>query len=365
MTKLIEDGDEFAIKILLALASLDGKVKFVDHKEALEYLERSKIISQEIYGLDHFDPVLFNSQTITSFSAGYIDVEIALRDLENGLRKSQELGNQEYEFGYLINIGRLYLEEGNLISALAYFEKCLTISKEIGFRLGESNAYEGLGTIAHKHGNRAKTLYYWESSLEIVQDIDGENKSILLLNNIGKIYEELSDTTQALFYYEKSLERNHENQLLKCTTLHNIGGIYLALGNYDKALVKLIQGLSIVEEFDRPILEWTIRLDISNAYCGKNDYYEAIRYLQKNLEISTAINDISKSVLIQMQIGSIYFESLKEFEKSIYYFLQANINIERAVLHNKNLHPMNGLIRIAEHIGEDRFEQIVRFIQKQ
>ena len=67
------------------------------------------------------------------------------------------------------------------------------------------------------------------------------------LNNLGLVYDALGDKQKALAYYEQALPLSRQvgDKGGEATTLNNLGGVYDALGDKQKALAYYEQALPL------------------------------------------------------------------------------------------------------------------------
>jgi tetratricopeptide (TPR) repeat protein len=104
----------------------------------------------------------------------------------------------------LNNIGYLFMNQGDILKALEYYHKSLTIHKEIGDKSGIANSLNNIGGIYHSQGDIPKALEYFHKSLTIEEEIGSKEGIASSLNNIGALEIEQG----ALALAEKHLQRS-------------------------------------------------------------------------------------------------------------------------------------------------------------
>jgi len=86
------------------------------------------------------------------------------------------------------NIGLIYKAQGDLETALGYYQDALGIHKEIGYRLGEANQLGDIGLIYCAKGDLDTALKYHQDALTIHQEIGYKQGEASQLGNIGLVY---------------------------------------------------------------------------------------------------------------------------------------------------------------------------------
>ena len=86
-----------------------------------------------------------------------------------------------------------------------------------------------------------------EAALACVQQQHNQGETARLLNNLGLVYDALGEKQKALAYYEQALPlfRQVGDKGGEATTLNNLGGVYDALGDKQKALAYYEQALPL------------------------------------------------------------------------------------------------------------------------
>jgi tetratricopeptide (TPR) repeat protein len=152
--------------------------------------------------------------------------------------------------GGISNIGYLYDEQGDLLHAIDFYHKGLSLYEQIGNKEGQSTSYNNLGVIYSIIGDTAKALQYHNKSLEFKKEINDLEGVAMSYNNIGTIYENLQDNFTALEYFESSLKIREEINDKRgiAMSYDNIGDIYFRENINGKALEYYLKGYSIWEE---------------------------------------------------------------------------------------------------------------------
>jgi serine phosphatase RsbU (regulator of sigma subunit)/Tfp pilus assembly protein PilF len=212
----------------------------------------------------------------------------------------EEVGDKSGAANSLINIGSIYLNQGQIEKTLVCFEKSLKLSEEIDDKQLIAQSLYHIGYIHRHHGNLEYALEYYQKSLEIREEIGDKGGTANSLSNIGSIYDKKGDLDSALFYFDKALELNEEigNKSGAASVLNNLGHIYISRGELDTALVYFQKSFKIREEKGEK-LGMAINLNsIGSAYLTQNNLKTAKTYFRKAYQIAQEIgspNMIGKS----------------------------------------------------------------------
>jgi predicted ATPase/class 3 adenylate cyclase len=215
-------------------------------EKALEEINQQKVIDQV-------------SQVITLIYLGLLDamfskVESALARMEQALTicEKLEIDRRPIHAITFFNMGRLRaLNLGELKEGLSLLNQAESLCREIGFQSQWILAW----TLVFK----SWTLQYLgeldaaqacaEESWHLTQSL-GDVWSGAGLNVLGDIALERKDYAQASTHYQQWLELSQEAENIGIipTIYRKLARVEKALGNYDRARLYLIKGLSIAEE---------------------------------------------------------------------------------------------------------------------
>jgi len=276
------------------------------------------------------------------------DYEIALRDLDIGLKKSEALGDEKRLADLLLKKACVHYDISCYRQAISEAEKCRAIYEKIGKRKdlaqvlnviglaysrltdderalefhaealkmfresgekkGEAAALSNIGLIC-LGSDYPRALKCFEDALEIhkeVRDRVGEAKTC---SNIGIIYSQLGDHQKALCHYEDALKihRDIGNRQGEATTCGNIGLVYDSLlGDHHNALKHNEASLKIRREIGDKRGEAIGLADVSLMHVRSGDYKSALMYSQSALEIAREIGDRSIEAYVLNEQGYIY-----------------------------------------------------------
>jgi CHAT domain-containing protein/Tfp pilus assembly protein PilF len=229
----------------------------------------------------------------------------------------------------LIEAGYSYLDMGNFEKALDLFGDALQANLDLygpgHVEIGIS--YVNIGFVYAAQGIDQEALKQFLSALPILRE---QNHSYLgaILNNIGIIYFNQGAFTKALSYYQETLRYYQSflppNNPRYGGLLVNIGAVYSRMREFDKALEYYLEALPIVRSSNPRFLANCL-MNIANSYrdTGNTDF--ALEYHQEALGVKETIlspnhPDVGVSL---MNIGSIYRENIRDYDKALEYYFRA------------------------------------------
>jgi CHAT domain-containing protein/tetratricopeptide (TPR) repeat protein len=151
------------------------------------------------------------------------------------------------------------------------------------------------------------------------------------LNNIGHVYDALGEKQKALDYYQQALplRRAVGDRAGEATTLNNIGVVYDALGEKQKALDHYQQSLPLSRAVGDRSQEATTLNNIGRVYSALGEKQKALDYYQQSLPLSRAVGDRAGEARTLGNIGHVY-SALGEKQKALDFYQQA-LPLRRAV----------------------------------
>jgi serine phosphatase RsbU (regulator of sigma subunit)/tetratricopeptide (TPR) repeat protein len=200
----------------------------------------------------------------------------------------EKIKSISYLAGVKSNMGYLYDQKGDIISALDFYLQSLKLYEYVGDNVGTSAVFNNLGVIYSTVGDTSKSLEYHNKSL-ISKKIQGDLKGIAMsYNNIGSIYENSNQPFIALEYYESSLKLRKQINDLRgiAMSYDNIGDIYLSQDLYGKAYEFYNNGYLKWKEIGYDIGISTSLNNLANVLLKLNRAKEAKVFALESFEIA-------------------------------------------------------------------------------
>ncbi len=191
----------------------------------------------------------------------------------------------------------------------------LEMSKLNAYNEGTSYALNALGVINRNISNYDKSIKLHEEAKSFADKADSDELRIVSLNMIGVAYRRMDIIKPALDYHTQALKIAYEVNNPSPTVSYNIavsqnsiGNIYLALKQYDIALVQFRKSLEIEEKADNKLGLAINYHNIGYAEEAKGNLDVALANYEKSLYYNETINSEVGRMICFNSIGGIYLK---------------------------------------------------------
>lgn len=145
----------------------------------------------------------------------------------------------------------------------------------------------------------AEQSYVFEEAIrhyEAAYDIDKayrRREAAIDLSNLGSVYDALSQYDKAISYHEQALAitREVQDRAGEGTILNNLGEAYRALSQYDKAIWYYNQAVMIAGEVGNQVGEGATFNNLGTTHYALSQYDKAIEYYERALAIRREVQD--------------------------------------------------------------------------
>lgn len=177
-------------------------------------------------------------------------------------------------------IGTLHLYTGEYDKALKQYKNALEIYKQLGNKVSTAIILNDIGSIYSKQENIDKALKWHKEALKIVEELENLKKDVIIDYN-----------TKITYFDQWKFFKSSERDLIrgKAAILNNIGIIYIEKGNYTEALKHLEKALQIDDGFmniDQLIGKIHHLNNIGAIYDRQGKYTEALNHYEEAIQIS-------------------------------------------------------------------------------
>jgi tetratricopeptide (TPR) repeat protein len=257
--------------------------------------------------------------------------------LEQNLLRLDEL--QTEKFNLLINIGTLYFELENIKDCLNYYEKALIMAMNIKDDELQAFVLDAMGDVYLNDGQIIKALEYYNESLRIYS----LKKSPLVEEIYDKIQEvektkeevEMAELEKMRIKASSDLENNYDDYLNKVESrLDSIikqveaTSVYEIYMDDEEPLIPLKEALKISKEIGDKSGEAALLLMIGNENLKTKDYDKASKILEKSIGKFKELNDKNGVASSMIVLGTTNFMRkdidgiAKNFRKAVGKFQQ-------------------------------------------
>lgn len=264
----------------------------------------------------------------------------------------------------LQNLGAIKDSRGEWDSAHWYYNQALTVYKSFQDSSSIALLMNNRGGLYNLEGDLLLAYTYYDSARSIQKRIEDFAELAITLDNIGSVYLSVGDTTEALNYKNKALNYRlaQGNELESIQSYLELGRVYLskkklskarnqfrtalhfankigdktsifysnvelahsflAEQSYDSVMNYLRQAEKIMEELDKPLIQFELSLLKAKMAFQKKNYPLAIK---EGIESLSSIQGI-RADLIKKDLYFTLYESFREtgqFKNALTYFEKA------------------------------------------
>ncbi|MFW9941551.1 MAG: tetratricopeptide repeat protein [Candidatus Thorarchaeota archaeon] len=205
--------------------------------------------------------------------------------------------------------GLIFAHKGDLVRALEYLERSLTLREELGNKQEISQSLWTIARVFSYNGKFDRAFDILERSLPVATESNSLFYVGVILNTIATIEFWEGKLNRGLANYEKSLTifKKINNKLIISGLFNNISGIYYQKGELDRALDYLDQGLALVEDLKigrlkTNILDTAIRIALEiNDVKRVQEYFQELEEIndQEDNEEINLIHLYNKALLLK------------------------------------------------------------------
>ena len=256
---------------------------------------------------------------------------------------AQALNDTDWICSIQSNIGRIYWHIDDYSTSTEYYLNALKLAKNNHNSEMEISLINGLGLNQFGLGNYSKALEYFQYCLEIVNgnDLSGQayayNNIAYCLYKLGREPEALEHGTTSL-----SLFTQLGTAAGMMETLHTLGAIQIALGNFDQALDYLQRGVGLSHQNQNQLLEITCRMEISRIFQIRGDFTLEKKELLQLLPTARKINSLTNIAQIHEWLAEVY---------------KRKHNYQAALMHFEAFH------RVHQKIFNDKSDQRIKVLE--
>ena len=267
------------------------------------------------------------------------------------------------------NLGDSFRYKKQLDSSLYHYNTALKIAKEKDIRFLISRSYILIAINYSVNSELKKTIHYYKKAIGFAQQYDIPNhkaivtNEVFVFNKLGDIYMNQGDLQKALeaFLNANIIVEKNELNTQKISTLINIGNVYSADKQWEKALTKQNEILELAKENNDIYYQAIANNNIGTIYEDLNEYNKARIYYIRSLELRKS-GDITKGLSSNYHnLGSINYR-LGDYEQAIY-FLNKSLAIPQENGSNIDyIYNYEFLSRV--YIETKEFDKAAQFLSK-
>ena len=295
-----------------------------------------------------------------------------------------------------------YYAESNRDSAMFFVGKALVIAKKINQPLWTAKLLIPKAYVLMQQGNLPLSFKLTNEAMAIVNDKNSEKNVYIekggefstdthkyrlnllngVLHQLGNLYVRVGNEAKAIVYYKEEIQNsellNSKSGLVASNM--NIGSIYLRLNKLDSAYFYSRKALANADLTGFKTYRGSILANIGTVYFKRNQLDSAKQYYWKSLVVNRVQNNRAAEISTHIVLATLY-KSIQRTDSMMYYAKEAlaiasNLKIANNISTSSELiseaYKMNGSTdsafyylvnskKIRDSLNQDRNEKLVQF----
>lgn len=207
--------------------------------------------------------------------------------------KARDLADTNEKLKQALNsLGNGHAKAGRSVIAIDLYENVLSIADNLNNDRYSVGVLINLATAYSSQGDHNKGLQYYFKALERSEELGNNEFIAIITNNLGDKYNELENYDQAEYYLNRSKEVSEANGLQTnlVRVLLNLGNTYMATERYDDAEDAYSNVLSFHKESGNVTGEIQVIYNLGMLHLAKDNYGKARDYLNESFQRSREVN---------------------------------------------------------------------------
>lgn len=283
---------------------------------------KTRLVEAEIARRSSRDADLARAYTeLSQYFQSINDMRIAIIYLEKLRDYALFTSDLVREAQALKEIGRLFKEAGNLESSLRFCEECLSVCVSINDGVSEAQtalieAYRSYSASLIQRGDGQHAIEYLEKSLKVASDSGVLLSLAICHHELGLCYKQMEELDAAIDHFEQSYQiyRGLKHVEGQSTAVSSLATSYKYVGNIDKA----IEYFKILHELANQTGNAEDKalscLTMGKILWESGDKEEALKWFQRNFDISLELDDLSVIEDSRISLGA----SLANYRMSMF-----------------------------------------------
>ena len=226
--------------------------------------------------------------------------------------------NKNKKLKFLYDTARVLYRSSNYPEAKKYFTKILEIKKTIANDTTPKyfKVYNWLGLTYKKQGYLKKAGEYYKLALE---NTNNSYMQSLINNNIANVYVAIGDYNRALIYYQNGLrifEKSTSDDKYKSIVInyHNQATILSKMHKHNQAIIKLLKSIEISKQNNLPIRGETY-VSLGLMHTRQDSITKANLYYNKAMQFYKKRKDNTLKAFAYINYSG-FLSRTKEYQKS-------------------------------------------------
>ena len=202
------------------------------------------------------------------------------------------------------DIGVLYVEEGKFEEGIRYYQKAVDIWQRVGNERGPVTVLYNIGYAYQEQNKDSLAAAYYKDAVRKGKAVGHMAPVIFSLTNISGIslkYKNYKASREAIDEAFKLASRDSSDYILG--EIYGIyGDIYLAEGQYQKALVAVEKGLVVAQSTHKNAFILQNYKRLANIHEVMGNSSKAYKLLSRYTELSDSLNSVSNKASVEQMV---------------------------------------------------------------
>lgn len=230
----------------------------------------------------------------------------ATRQLQEVIKIAEEIDDKQLLARAYTNLGWIYSRQSNYSSALEYFLSSLRLNEETNDYAGATTCLLNIAGTQLSQDDFSAALNTAQKALGLAEGKKDSVKMSLCFVSIGDIYQRMGHP-EAFSYYQEALAIAKDNDMsLYVNTLRNIGSIYAAGREFEKAMENFNEALALARKADLKNAQCEVCVKIGALYLQRKRYGLAREYTQKAFDLAEKMASVELQQDCKKQLSDIY-----------------------------------------------------------
>lgn len=311
---------EEGLKAALSQKDIEGEAVMIDELGKIDQAQGRMELSRQrmLYALDLYKSLNnIEAQAALINSLGAIEAtlgnsEAAMPYFLSSLRiydsiKTDQKGLMTAD----MNLGCLYLQNGDTVNSGKYFARAEVISKTLPVSDVTISLNNYIGVLYAVKGNLNKALEYFRRNVQLSDNPEFIPSHVEALTYLGSFYNDMGDTKTAMDYLQQGLKIALDKKLTESEAdIELLIGTTLAKTDVNAGMEYVQKALATSEKMNSKTLKMDVYKTMAGIYEQKNDYKAANAALKQYEIIKDSVSRINK-IKELASLGAVY-----ELEKS-------------------------------------------------
>ena len=234
------------------------------------------------------------------------------------LSVASKLNRKETKVVFFDAAGERYYDVDDYETARFYFVRALQFARLTLDKKSIADQLASLGDMYRLQDLNTTALNFLFQSMYLYKELDAKSELAHVLGLIGDLERCIDQHDDALYYLNQGLDIALKNNFLKEQTFcySSLGGTYQLMGQFDRAYASYTKGLKIASELKDTMRIIDFHYSIGDLLVDKQEPEEAIKYLEKGIELCRLDNDRYYQAFCHMGLSRAYL-SKQDYDRSI------------------------------------------------